>query len=163
MQTGIAVTLAIMVVGLFFFYPQFFPIGASNDGIVAGTTTDTSLESTTTETMDTTELKVIDVAVGTGDTVVAGDSITVNYVGKLTNGTVFDASANHGGPATFAIGVGQVIPGWDQGIVGMKVGGKRTLVIPPQLAYGENGVPGAIPGNATLVFEVELVSLKHAQ
>jgi FKBP-type peptidyl-prolyl cis-trans isomerase len=91
----------------------------------------------------------------------AGDTVTVNYVGSLTNGAVFDASANHGTTGfTFTLGVGQVIRGWDQGIVGMKEGGKRKLVIPAALAYGDQGAGNVIPPNATLIFEVELLKVQ---
>ena len=108
-----------------------------------------------------TQLQVTDEVVGTGETAVAGDSVTVNYVGALTNGTVFDASANHGsGGFTFNLGTGQVIKGWDEGIVGMKVGGKRTLVIPAALAYGSQAVGDAIPANSDLVFQVELMKVQ---
>ncbi len=114
-------------------------------------------------TENVTELQVTDEVVGTGATAAAGDSITVNYVGSLTNGTVFDASANHGTTGfTFSLGTGQVIKGWDQGIVGMKEGGKRVLVIPASLAYGEQAVGDVIPANSTLVFEVELLKVQKA-
>lgn len=99
---------------------------------------------------------------GTGTQVVkAGDTVDVLYTGKLQDGTIFDASANHGNqPFEFTVGAGQVIKGWDQGLLGMKVGEKRTLTIPGDLAYGSNGIPGTIPPNATLIFDVELVSIK---
>jgi FKBP-type peptidyl-prolyl cis-trans isomerase len=103
-------------------------------------------------------LVVEDLVVGTGATAVAGDTVSVNYLGTLTNGQKFDASADHGGPYSFRLGVGAVIPGFDQGVTGMKVGGKRRLTIPPNLAYGSTG-SGPIPPNATIVFEVELVSI----
>ena len=103
-------------------------------------------------------LVVEDLVVGTGATAVAGDTVSVNYLGTLTNGTKFDASADHGGPYSFRLGVGAVIPGFDQGVTGMKVGGKRRLTIPPNLAYGSTG-SGPIPPNATIVFEVDLVSI----
>lgn len=106
-------------------------------------------------------LKVQDLKVGTGPEAKAGDTISVNYVGALENGTVFDASSKHGGPATFQIGVGQLIKGWDEGIPGMKVGGKRKLVVPPLLGYGSQNVGnGLIPPNSTLVFEVELLAVQ---
>ena len=105
-----------------------------------------------------TTLTVSDVAVGTGEAAKAGDTLTMNYVGALPNGTVFDASAKHGQPFTFTLGAGQVIPGWDQGLVGMKVGGKRRLIIPPSMAYGNRDL-GSIPPNSTLIFEVELVKI----
>ena len=98
---------------------------------------------------------------GSGAAVKAGDTVSVLYTGKLTDGTVFDASAKHGNqPFDFTVGAGMVIKGWDQGLVGMKVGEKRTLTIPGDLAYGANGIPGVIPANATLVFDIELLSIK---
>ena len=106
-------------------------------------------------------LQIEDLKVGTGTEAKSGDTISVNYVGALANGTVFDASEKHGGPATFQIGVGQLIKGWDEGIPGMKVGGKRKLVVPPSLGYGSQNVGnGAIPPNSTLVFEVELLAVQ---
>ncbi|MBU2330279.1 FKBP-type peptidyl-prolyl cis-trans isomerase [Patescibacteria group bacterium] len=107
-----------------------------------------------------TELTVADIVVGTGTEAKKGDTVSVNYVGALPDGTVFDASANHGGPFSFQLGGGQVIAGWDQGLVGMKVGGKRTLIIPPDMAYGARAVGDVIPANATLLFEVELVGVQ---
>lgn len=111
-----------------------------------------------------TQLEVKDEVVGTGALAQAGDSVTVNYVGALTNGTVFDASANHGTSGfTFTLGAGQVIAGWDQGIAGMKEGGKRMLVIPASLAYGSQSPAPSIPANSTLVFEVELLKVTPAK
>ena len=106
-----------------------------------------------------TELKMEDTKVGTGDQAVTGKSVTVHYTGWLTDGTKFDSSKDHGQPFTFQLGGGQVIKGWDQGVVGMKVGGVRKLTIPSSLAYGANGAGGVIPPNATLVFEVELLAV----
>lgn len=103
-------------------------------------------------------LSITDIKRGSGPAAESGRSITVNYVGKLTNGTVFDSTVGKS-PFTFLLGAGQVIKGWDQGVVGMKVGGKRKLVIPPTLGYGGSGVPPQIPPDATLVFEIELVSI----
>ena len=100
-----------------------------------------------------------DEVVGTGATVKVGDSITVKYTGTLDDGTVFDSTDKQGGqPATFTLAQGQLIDGWVQGIPGMKVGGKRKLVIPPSLGYGAQA-NGAIPANSTLTFEIELVSI----
>ena len=95
---------------------------------------------------------------GTGTAAKTGDTVTVNYTGRLVNGTVFDSSEGKP-PFSFTLGVGQVIPGWDEGLQGMKVGGKRQLVIPPDLAYGSSSV-GSIPANSTLIFDVELVDVK---
>ena len=103
-------------------------------------------------------LVVEDLVVGTGATAVAGDTVTVNYVGTLTNGTKFDSSYDRGTPYVFQVGAGRVIAGWDQGVPGMKVGGKRRLTIPPNLAYGSSG-QGVIPPNSTLVFDIDLVSI----
>lgn len=98
---------------------------------------------------------------GTGATITDGQTAVMTYVGKLQDGTVFDASKNHGdGSFSFVLGSGQVIKGWDQGIVGMKVGESRILTIPPALAYGPNGYPPVIPPNATLVFDVTLLAIK---
>ena len=101
-----------------------------------------------------TTLQVTDITVGTGATAVNGDVLNVNYVGTFLDGRQFDAGAY-----TFQLGAGRVIPGWDQGLVGMKVGGKRQLVIPPSLAYGSTG-QGSIPPNTTLKFVVDLVSIQ---
>ena len=105
-----------------------------------------------------TQLEIVDLTVGTGPVAVNGDTVTVNYVGTLTNGTKFDSSYDSGQPFTFRLGAGQVIAGFDQGVVGMRVGGKRRLTIPPSLGYGIQP-KGSIPGNSTLIFEVELVSI----
>jgi FKBP-type peptidyl-prolyl cis-trans isomerase FkpA len=107
-----------------------------------------------------TQLMMKDLVVGTGAEAKAGTSVTVQYVGMLTNGQVFDASKNHGNDGfTFKLGAGQVIKGWDQGVAGMKVGGKRELVIPASLGYGAQAV-STIPANSTLVFEVELLKVQ---
>lgn len=100
-----------------------------------------------------------DVRVGEGDEVKAGDTVSVHYVGTLQDGTEFDNSKKRGQTFDFKVGGGQVIKGWDEGLVGMKVGGQRILVIPSNMAYGEKGI-GPIPGGATLVFSIELVEIK---
>ncbi|AKM82885.1 MAG: peptidyl-prolyl isomerase, FKBP-type peptidyl-prolyl cis-trans isomerase FkpA [Candidatus Woesebacteria bacterium GW2011_GWF1_31_35] len=106
------------------------------------------------------ELKIEDLVVGTGVEAVSGKSVTVHYTGTLTDGTKFDSSKDRGEPFTFNLGAGEVIKGWDQGVVGMKVGGKRKLTIPSELGYGTQGAGGVIPPNATLIFEVELLGVK---
>ena len=103
-------------------------------------------------------LVIEDLVAGTGATAAAGDTVSVHYVGTFTNGTVFDSSYSRNQPFAFRVGAGQVIAGWDQGVPGMKVGGKRRLTIPPSLAYGSTGA-GPIPPNSTLVFEIELLSI----
>jgi peptidylprolyl isomerase len=105
------------------------------------------------------QVEIEDIQVGTGAEAVPGKTITVNYTGTLTNGTVFDSSYGRE-PFTLQLGAGQVIPGWDQGLQGMKVGGKRRLTIPPSLGYGVQGAGSSIPPNATLIFEVELLDVK---
>lgn len=107
---------------------------------------------------------VSDAPASTGQIAKTGDAVSMNYTGRLSNGTVFDSNVDpkfqHVEPFEFTLGAGQVIPGWDKGIVGMKVGEKKTLTIAPEDAYGQNGVPGIIPPNSTLIFDVELLSIK---
>lgn len=106
------------------------------------------------------KLKIQDLKVGTGAAVKSGDTITVNYVGKLPNGQTFDSSYTRHQPFTTVIGTGQVIKGWDEGLIGMKVGGKRRLTIPPDLGYGDQAA-GSIPPNSTLIFDIELLGIKQ--
>lgn len=168
-QTGIAVALALVVIIAFFTFPALSPFGritSSREAAPKSALTNDQTSTTTTMPNDTTsatQLITQDETVGTGAVAAAGDTITVHYVGSLTNGIVFDASANHPQTAngfTFPLGAGQVIRGWDEGIVGMKVGGKRKLVIPASLAYGNQAIGNVIPTNSTLVFEVELVKVQ---
>ena len=106
-----------------------------------------------------TELQIIDIVVGSGKEAVAGSRVTVHYVGTFLDGAKFDSSVDRGTPFVFNLGAGEVIKGWDEGVAGMKEGGKRKLVIPPDLAYGASGV-GPIPPNSTLQFEVELLKVE---
>lgn len=141
--TGVAVIASIAVILLFFVYGNpFAPIQSGLSGEVSGVSG---------------QLILKDEVVGTGNEATIGDKIVVHYVGKLSDGTVFDTSVGEA-PFRFTLGGGQVIPGWDQGLQGMRVGGRRLLVIPPDLAYGPSGY-GPIPPNATLTFEVELVDI----
>jgi FKBP-type peptidyl-prolyl cis-trans isomerase len=107
-----------------------------------------------------TELKIEDLVVGTGAEAKSGDTVEMNYLGTLTDGTKFDSSYDRGQTFSTQIGVGVVIQGWDKGVPGMKVGGKRRLLIPAAMAYGERGAGNIIPPNSDLIFEVELVSVK---
>lgn len=114
----------------------------------------------TTAPTDSGTVTIEEIVVGTGATAVVGNTVTVNYTGMFTNGVKFDSSLDPGRtPIQFQLGSNQVIAGFSQGIVGMKVGGKRRMTIPPSLAYGSAGRPPTIPGNSTLVFEVDLVSI----
>lgn len=151
-SNGIAVALAVIVVLGFFLFGIINPF-AERAPVVAGA----PVASTITTNG---ELMITDTQAGTGEEAQAGKTVVVNYVGRLTDGTVFDASEKHGQPFSFMLGAGQVIKGWDQGLVGMKVGGKRQLVIPPELAYGNQAVGGVIPANSTLVFDVELLEVR---
>lgn len=127
--------------------------------VEVGTSKDFDAEETTM-TNQGQELKIDEVVIGEGAEATNGATVAVHYTGKLTNGTIFDSSINRGTPIEFVLGAGDVIAGWDQGLNGMKVGGKRVLTIPPSLAYGDQGAGGVIPPNSTLIFDVELVEVK---
>jgi peptidylprolyl isomerase/FKBP-type peptidyl-prolyl cis-trans isomerase FkpA len=144
LQVSIAVAAAIVVIVLFFIFNPFMQNTSSLNPAVSGTNS----------------LVVQDEVVGTGVDAQPGDTVTVNYTGKLANGTVFDTSVGKA-PFQFVLGAGNVIPGWDQGLVGMKVGGTRVLIIPPSLGYGSQDY-GPIPANSTLTFEVELLGVTAA-
>jgi peptidylprolyl isomerase len=105
-------------------------------------------------------LKYVDLVQGDGGSPQTGQTVSVNYIGTLENGKKFDSSYDRGKPFEFRMGTGSVIKGWDEGLVSMKVGGKRKLIIPPALGYGVRGAPPDIPGNSTLVFEIELLGVK---
>ncbi len=149
LKIGIAVAVSLVVVAFFFivFNPFSTSMQQSDNSAAAAASQSGSLVAQ-------------DETVGTGAEAHAGDVVTVDYTGKLQNGTVFDSSIGKK-PIQFTLGIGQVIPGWDQGLQGMKVGGKRLLIIPPQLGYGAQDY-GPIPGNSTLIFEVTLVGVAPA-
>ena len=105
-------------------------------------------------------LKIEDQVVGTGPAAKSGNTVSVHYTGWLENGTKFDSSYDHGQPFSFLLGASQVIKGWDEGVAGMQVGGKRRLTIPASIAYGSQGIGGVIPPDATLIFEVELLVIQ---
>ncbi len=160
-QTGIAVALALIVIAVFFIFPGLSPFAMPSESEEASDITINQTATSTMPTDSTNQLQIVDTIIGTGDVAQAGDQVTVHYVGSFTDGTVFDASASHPESAngfTFPLGGRQVIQGWDEGVAGMKVGGKRHLVIPSDLAYGPQG-RGSIPPNATLVFDVELLKV----
>jgi FKBP-type peptidyl-prolyl cis-trans isomerase FkpA len=164
-QTSIAVALALAVIAFFFIFNgvSIFSTSIPDSGS-SDLTTQTETNSNQPMPNDPTavkELQVTDEVIGTGAVAQPGDTVTVDYVGALTDGTVFDASKKHGTDGfTFKLGAGNVIRGWDLGVAGMKEGGKRKLVIPASLGYGSQGYPGVIPTNATLNFEVELLKVQ---
>lgn len=134
--------------------------GTESNSATANTMNNNSPAASTPQATSSSDFKIEDLKVGSGTEAVSGKTVAVNYVGTLLNGTKFDSSYDRNQSFTFNLGAGQVIKGWDQGVVGMKVGGKRKLTIPPQLGYGEAGAPPVIPGNATLIFEVELLRVE---
>jgi FKBP-type peptidyl-prolyl cis-trans isomerase len=116
--------------------------------------------SITNEMITPSGLRYVDRTIGTGDLAVVGKTIAVHDTGWLENGKKFDSSVDRGQPFSFPLGAGRVIKGWDEGVAGMKVGGKRTLTIPANLGYGARGAGGVIPPNATLIFDVELLGVR---
>jgi len=154
---GIAVTVAFLAVSSWGFANETTSAVTANPA----TPSQGSAETTMTRTLPS-GLKIEDLVVGTGAEAQRGKTIFVHYTGRLENGTKFDSSFDHPGkrPFTFKLGSGMVIKGWDEGLEGMKVGGKRRLTIPPSLGYGERGFPPVIPPNATLIFDTELVDVK---
>lgn len=155
----IAAVLAVVVVGIFV-YLGYFGMGTQQPvaQVAEGATAAQELLNDISASGGVTSLRIVDTLPGTGAEAKAGDIVTVNYIGVLPNGTVFDASQAHGKPFTFTLGAGQVIRGWEQGIPGMKVGGTRIVAIPPELGYGPQSI-GQIPANASLIFQVELISI----
>lgn len=127
--------------------------------IATGCKKQTTNESTTAVPDTDSGLIIEDLVVGDGPEATSGDTVSVHYTGTLLDGTVFDSSVAKNTPFEFPLGAGYVIKGWDEGVQGMKIGGKRRLTIPPDLAYGANEIPGIIPANSTLVFEVELLDI----
>jgi FKBP-type peptidyl-prolyl cis-trans isomerase FkpA len=133
-------------------------VSAQAGSMKPNTSTPTKVTGAATKTAD--GLEYWDIKVGAGSVAAAGQTVKVHYTGWLTNGKKFDSSVDRGEPFTFNLGGGQVIKGWDEGVAGMKVGGKRQLRIPPALGYGDRGAGGVIPANATLIFDVELLGVK---
>lgn len=134
-------------------------MGCAHDGDRAGSTNASPDSAQAAKEQKVTKLIIEDIEVGDGDEAVPGRLVKVHYTGWLTDGTKFDSSLDRGQPFSFQLGAGQVIRGWDKGVEGMKVGGKRKLTIPSDMAYGKRGAGGVIPPNAVLVFEVELLDV----
>lgn len=143
----IAVIISVFVVGFFFVFGQTLISIFNNETLNTGT-------------VKVPEVLTQDILVGTGETAMTSDRVTVNYIGRFVNGDIFDSSVARNEPFQFVLGVGQVIEGWDRGIVGMRIGGKRMISIPPELGYGPNDY-GPIPGGSTLIFEVELLKVER--
>lgn len=143
--------------------PTLFAMAPENSSPDSNNTADASALGGPLDAPDTTltasGLSITELEVGDGDVASSGQTVVVNYRGTLENGKEFDSSYGRG-PFSFPLGAGRVIKGWDEGVAGMKVGGKRRLVIPPDLAYGSRGAGGVIPPNATLIFEVELLDIR---
>ena len=153
LKSMLALGLTLLVVIALFWGVKAVAFGKKN--------TENPITTEATDTNTVTELQVKDTVVGTGDEAVAGRTVVVHYTGTLyPSGEKFDSSLDRGEPFEFPLGAGRVIQGWDKGVAGMKVGGERTLIIPPDMAYGRNGVPGAIPPNAVLKFDVQLLEVR---
>jgi len=146
-KTIIVVIIAIILVGVLM-----------GGGLMSGLFTNSN-KTQDTAMQQASQIQSKDITVGNGDIAVAGKEVTVNYTGVFADGKKFDSSLDRGVPFTFKLGAGMVIKGWDIGVEGMKVGGKRILIIPPSLAYGEKDY-GPIPGNSTLIFNIELLGVK---
>jgi peptidylprolyl isomerase len=154
MRTGIVTrSLALMALGLM----VALPAGAKDEK------QDDKAKAKEKIVKTTSGLEYVDLEVGKGDSPKKGQRVSVHYTGWLKDGTKFDSSKDRGMPFNFPIGQGLVIKGWDEGVATMKVGGKRKLIIPPQLGYGERGAGGVIPPNATLIFEVELLKIEDVK
>jgi FKBP-type peptidyl-prolyl cis-trans isomerase FkpA len=151
---GLALSLVLFVVGTYLILSQYNNMNASTL-TVAGVSTSTATDSLP-------QLKIETLRAGKGDGAKAGDTVTVNYLGTLENGTKFDSSYDRKQTFDFVLGAGSVIEGWDQGLVGMKVGEKRKLTIPSRLGYG-GAAQGSIPAFSTLIFEIELVKITPAK
>jgi len=150
----LVIILIIIIVGVYF-------LTRNNDTTsVAGLSQSVNQNQQASASYDVQGMKVETLKEGSGPAVKSGDTVTVNYVGTLQDGTKFDSSIDRGQPFEFTIGQNSVIQGWELGLVGMKVGEKRKLTIPPELGYGAQGAGGVIPPNATLIFEIDLLGIK---
>ena len=162
MNIVLAVIICLILVGVIIFISINNKVNMATDNNIGNSASGTDNIIIPTNTTPTTENTT-----PAGTVAKAGDTVSMNYTGRLADGTVFDSNVDpkfkHMQPFVFTLGAGQVIPGWDKGIVGMKVGEKKTLVIPPADAYGATGAGGVIPPNATLTFDVELLGIKPQQ
>lgn len=158
---ALIIIVVIIALGIYYFLPtKSEPLQEKPDKAVEQESVRQPTEDNSKSMEDPNGLKIEDIKAGEGMEAKAGNTISVHYTGTLVDGTKFDSSYDRGEPLSFTLGIGQVIKGWDNGVLGMKIGGKRKLTIPSALAYGKQGVPGAIPPNATLIFEVELLDVK---
>lgn len=161
MNTVFVVVAGVAIVAVGILFSRSMPANESMQKSQNNQVSNTSMTQDQPSANTVSELNIETTKEGTGDRVVkSGDTISVHYTGRLTDGTKFDSSVDRGTPFTFTIGAGQVIKGWDEGLLGMKVGEKRTLTIPADKGYGATGAGGVIPPNATLIFDTELVSIK---
>ena len=161
MNTVFVVVAGVAIVAVGILFSRSMPENESVQKSQNNQVSNTSMTQDQPSANTVSELNIETTKEGTGDRVVkSGDTISVHYTGRLTDGTKFDSSVDRGTPFTFTIGAGQVIKGWDEGLLGMKVGEKRTLTIPADKGYGATGAGGVIPPNATLIFDTELVSIK---
>lgn len=164
----LAIAVVIIFMGMGFFGLGGFPAAQNLSNVVPETQTATpeaALQNVFNEVNSTgtvADLRVVDVVPGTGDAVKSGDTVSVHYTGVLPDGTVFDSSIARGEPFSFTVGAGDVIQGWELGLVGMQVGGRRILAIPSALGYGANA-NGPIPANSTLLFEIELLGITEPE
>lgn len=140
--------------------PGFRRLGILLTVLMLSSCTKCTKSADTTSSSSSSDLKVEELKTGEGTVAEPGKTVSVHYTGTLTNGTKFDSSLDRGQPFSFVLGAGNVIKGWDQGVANMKVGGKRKLTIPPQLAYGDQGAGDIIPPGSTLIFEVELLDVR---
>ncbi len=152
----IGIIVAVIVLGAVLGYGMIVALPGTQKEVLNMTDTN---EQTSQPTPKSEGLEIEDISVGEGREVKSGDTVVMHYSGTLTDGTKFDSSYDRGQPFQTQIGVGQVIKGWDEGVPGMKIGGKRRLTIPPELGYGSADM-GTIPPDSTLIFEVELVDIK---
>lgn len=148
-------TILILVIAILLFIEFIITVSPGEIKLI-----EANVQPTSSVQLPINKLQIVDIKVGNGREVKPGDTVAMHYKGTLTNGKEFDSSYKRNQPFETTIGTGQVIKGWDQGVPGMKIGGKRKLTIPPELGYGPEGSPPVIPPNATLIFEVELLDIK---